>query len=349
MPQSISSSTMDNFPITEAQIVGLFLESVFWGFYLITFILCLRSLLFGSNWQLKRLSEINWAMLLVALAMCSFATLDVALGLMHNIEAFVLYTGPGGALEEFSNISDWVNIMKTVDVVLQTMLGDGMLIYRCWVVYGKSWRVVAFSILLWCGGAACTVITIRIEADLHSNVLITSSSLQPVTIAFWVLTIVQNMLTTGLLIFRIYKVDRQNARFAYHSTSSANQGPTRLGRVTRILLESGLMYTVVALITFVTFITDSNSAYGTSDVEVQVVGIAFNLIIIRADGRAEEERTTKSGGSTLRLQGLRRPMTSDPMDGVRVTVVNREFTDRDDKVDGIGKSSQIFDHTVSKV
>lgn len=103
---------MDKFPITEAQIVGLFLESVFWGFYIITFVLCLRSLLFEATWELKRPSKLNWPMLLVTLAMCIFATLDVAIGLMHNIEAFVLYTGPGGALEEFSNISDWVNIIK---------------------------------------------------------------------------------------------------------------------------------------------------------------------------------------------------------------------------------------------
>jgi hypothetical protein len=103
---------MDEFPITEAQIVALFLESVFWGFYLVTFVPCLHLLLFKSSWELKRLSEINWPMLLVALGMCVFATLDVAIGLMHNIQAFVLYSGVGGALEEFSNISDWVNVVK---------------------------------------------------------------------------------------------------------------------------------------------------------------------------------------------------------------------------------------------
>jgi hypothetical protein len=51
-------------------------------------------------------------MLVVIFAMCSFATLDVAVGLLHNIQAFVLYKGSGGAAEEFSNISDWVNITK---------------------------------------------------------------------------------------------------------------------------------------------------------------------------------------------------------------------------------------------
>ncbi|KAF7326529.1 hypothetical protein MVEN_02611000 [Mycena venus] len=238
---------------------------------------------------------------------------------MHNIEAFALYNGAGGAQEELLNISDWVNVVKTVDVILQTLLGDGMLIYRCWIVYEKSWRIIVFSLLLWLGTAACTAVGLRIGATLHSHALITSGSLQPAIISFWVLTITQNFVTTGLLISRIYRIDRQNTRFAYYSASSANKGPTRLQRAIRIILESGLMYTVTALVTFITFISGSNSAYGTSDVEVQVVGIAFNLIIIRADKRAQPE---KMASTTMPLEVLRRPMVSDSMDAVSVTVMS---------------------------
>ncbi|KAF7353728.1 hypothetical protein MVEN_01058000 [Mycena venus] len=316
---------MEDFPITEAQIVGLFLESVFWGIYLITFFLCLRSLLFNSNYDRKRLSELNWPMLAVCLCMCAFATIDVAIGLLHNIQAFVLYQGPGGAAEEFSNISDWVNIIKTVDVVMQTTLGDAMLIYRCWIIYGKSWRIVAFSILMWLGGAACTAMIIHVEATLHSKALITSSTLHPLVLSFWVLTIAQNILTTGLIVLRIWRVDRQNAPFAYHSnSSSAKHQQSRLREVMRIIIESGLMYTTIALLTFITDMVNSNSTYGVSDVEVQVVGITFNLIIIRADRRAADEEASKVGSTTVPLHILRRPTTSTK-DGIHVAVTS-EFT-----------------------
>ncbi|KAJ7983269.1 hypothetical protein DFH06DRAFT_1081455 [Mycena polygramma] len=334
---------MEQFPITEAQIVALFLESVFWGIYSITFVLCLRSLLFKSSWEPKRLTELNWPMLLVALGMCTFATLDVAIGLMHNIQAFALYDGPGGASEKFSDISNWVNVVKTVDVVIQTLLGDGMLVYRCWVVHSKSWVVVAASIVLWLGTAVCTVMNIQIEASLHSHALITSSSLQPVIISFWCLTISQNLLTTGLLVYRIYTIDKENSRFAYHSNSSGNKAPSRLRRVMRIILESGLMYTVTAIVTFITFISGSNSAYATSDVQVQIVGIAFNLIIIRADADRHAEGTSRSGGTIMPLQALRRQMAADAADGVRVTVVNDEFRDEGNRI----KSGQFMDSTVS--
>ncbi|KAJ7036754.1 hypothetical protein C8F04DRAFT_1394021 [Mycena alexandri] len=313
---------MEDFPITEAQIVASFMESVFWGIYLITFFLCMRVLVFRPDFGLKRLSELNWPMLLVALAMCSFATLDVAVGLMHNIQAFVLYRGAKGAVGVFSDISNWVNVVKTVDVVMQTTLGDGLLIYRCWVVYGRSWRIVAFPILLWIGGAVCTVTNIVLEARLHSDALVTSKSLRPVIISFWVLTIVLNILTTGMLVFRIWKVDRESARFAYRTASSSGitTRPSRLKQAMRIIVESGLLYTTVALITFITYITNSNSAYATSDVEVQIVGIAFNLIIIRADNRAAEEQAMLNVSNHYPLHVVRGGMAPVVVDGVHVTV-----------------------------
>ncbi|KAJ7844902.1 hypothetical protein B0H14DRAFT_3868192 [Mycena olivaceomarginata] len=317
---------VENFPITEAQIVGLFLESVFWGIYLVTFFLSLRSLLFSKNFDRRRLSDLNWPMLVVIFAMCSFATLDVAVGLLHNIQAFVLYKGSGGAAEEFSNISDWVNITKAVNVLGQTTLGDGMLIFRCWKVYSKSWRVVAFSILLYLGGTACAVMILRVEATLHSHTLITSNSLNPLILSFWVLTIVQNIITTGLLVFRIWRVDRENTRFAYNASQG---GQSRLHQVMRIVIESGLMYTTIAFLTFITQITNSNSTYGVSDVEVQVVGITFNLIIIRAHNRATEGQPTV-GNNSVPLHMLRRPTTSQAKEGVHVTVT-RDF-DNDGKV-----------------
>lgn len=100
------------FTIDKAQIVGLFVQSVFYGVYLVSFAFCLRCLLWGDESKFKSRSSIHWPMVVVTLLFMMFLTFDLSLGLMHNIKAFVLYTGPGGALAEFSNISDWINVMK---------------------------------------------------------------------------------------------------------------------------------------------------------------------------------------------------------------------------------------------
>ncbi len=52
----------------------------------------------------------------------------VAFGLQHNLQAFVFYKGPGGAAEEFSKVTNWVTVMKSVDYDVLTIIGDGILV-----------------------------------------------------------------------------------------------------------------------------------------------------------------------------------------------------------------------------
>ena len=100
---------MPSFPVTEAQIVALFMECIVYGIYLVTLWITARALFFDALGERKK---VNWPMVAVMSLMAVFATLDVALGLKHNLDAFIFYTGPGGPQEEFENISYWVNVMK---------------------------------------------------------------------------------------------------------------------------------------------------------------------------------------------------------------------------------------------
>ena len=100
---------MSKFPVDEAQLVALFMESVTYGIYLVTLGICAH-VLFWDRQGLRQ--RINWSMVTVVTLMAVFSTLDVALGLRHNLDAFIFYTGPGGPDGEFDNISNWVNVMK---------------------------------------------------------------------------------------------------------------------------------------------------------------------------------------------------------------------------------------------
>lgn len=48
----------------------------------------------------------------IAVALFLVGTLDVSFNLYHNIIAFCLYTGPGGAEGEFERLSNWVNVLR---------------------------------------------------------------------------------------------------------------------------------------------------------------------------------------------------------------------------------------------
>ncbi|KAF9477033.1 hypothetical protein BDN70DRAFT_881672 [Pholiota conissans] len=283
---------MAPFPITEAELTGSFSESVLWGFHIITLGFCMRALLRYKN-QWKRSRDVNWPMVATSLALFAVATFDVLTGFYHTLLAFVFFQGEGGAAAEYTNISGWINIARTVTVVVQTIIGDAVLIYRCWVVYQRSFVVIAVSFLLWLALTASGVWIIFLEATLKSRVLISAKQLTPAITLFWAVTITLNIITTGLLVYRIWKVDSSGRKYLM-SNGTGKSGSGRLRSVMRIIIESGLMYSAIALITFVCVIVGNNAVYVTSDMEVQIVGIAFNLILVRT-----ANFYSKSDGTTI--------------------------------------------------
>jgi len=106
-------------------LVMRFLTHCLVGMFLITFFHCLRVLVWEDG-HIRSWRRLHWKMLIASLLMFTFASLDVAFGLRHNIEAFVYFQD--GAIEDFERLSNWVNVMKMVDYVGQTFVGDAILV-----------------------------------------------------------------------------------------------------------------------------------------------------------------------------------------------------------------------------
>ncbi|KDR66675.1 hypothetical protein GALMADRAFT_147729 [Galerina marginata CBS 339.88] len=303
----------NSFSISEAQLVSSWVTTIFWSFFLITFVKCLRALLL-DEWRtdFQPRSAINWSMVAVSVSFFVFGTLDVVLGFYHNIKAFILYTGPGGSDGEFTKLSDWVNVMKGVNLLMQTLIGDGVLIYRLWVVYSRSWKVIALPILLWLSTGALAGRILFGEITTATGT-VRNSNIKEFTIPLWICTIVLNITATSFLVYRIIRVDRENSQNGVLSFGSnvspphARKKRSRLQRIIFIIVESGLMYTFITFITVI--VSNSNARYITSDVEVQVVGIAFNLIIIRVADRGASDKSLYTTGLEFGTQSTaRRPM-----------------------------------------
>ena len=96
------------------------------GLYLVTFGMCMYIMLVKSRSRNRQ----RVIFIVVAVLLGIVATLDVALLLRHVLDAFIWYTGPGGPNGEFSDISYWVNAMKSANYVIQTSIGDAVLVRR---------------------------------------------------------------------------------------------------------------------------------------------------------------------------------------------------------------------------
>lgn len=102
---------MSSFPINLAQLVAFFMESVTWGIQIVTFTQCVWALFeAGKNEGGRR--RVNMTLLTWAVALFVWGTLDISFAAYRNITAFVYYTGPGGSIEIFSQISDYVTVLR---------------------------------------------------------------------------------------------------------------------------------------------------------------------------------------------------------------------------------------------
>ncbi|KAJ3768338.1 hypothetical protein FB446DRAFT_792376 [Lentinula raphanica] len=314
------------FPIDTAQIVGLFMESVTYGIFFTTFLMCLHGLLYSPThrFHLKPYFKINYRMLLAALLMFTFASLDVAFGLRHNINAFVTMNGDGNGVENaekvFGDVGNWLNVMKFVDYVAQTFVGDIILIYRCYLVWDRTWYIILPSVLL------CLAETAVIEASPESGGSLNSSTISPFITSMLSITLATTILTTSLIVFRLWNVQSQSQTFLQfqqdrkldigHSIYSGRHGHggTRTGsqriisrdwnedplaRAMKVMVESGLLYTTSLVVLFAVYMTSSNAELGVSDSVVQIIGITFNMIIIRTSHVSTRTQSTAPGHTTI--------------------------------------------------
>ncbi|KAK7046819.1 hypothetical protein R3P38DRAFT_2875982 [Favolaschia claudopus] len=349
------------FPITEAQLTGNYFETLTYGMYLVTCCFCARSLFWiptahGGDDRLRRSSEIRWLLVSVFCFIFAVNTFDDVIGLLHNLRAFVFFKGGGGAQEELTNIHDWINIARSFAQTANMIVGDFVLIYRCFIVYGRRWRVITPSFILYLTGIAMAIKLMHVEIT-TSNAAITLNSnvIEPWWCAFFAITAAQNVLTTALLVWRIWRVEHRAARFrGGRSASFTVSHQPRLSKVIRVVAESGLAYSTLVFMTFVVSVCNSNALYPLSDATLQATGITFNVIIIRSTVRRDEQFTTfdntERGGTTTALSSensgvVRRglqfvggPHESKTVDNVDINVTIKTTSDRLDLPVGDGES-----------
>ncbi|KAG7442942.1 uncharacterized protein BT62DRAFT_904813 [Guyanagaster necrorhizus] len=321
----------------EASIIALFVESACWGIFLVTFGLCLRALLW-TNTGFKPFSQIDRPMVAICIAMPIFATVNLALNILRAVES----VRASGISDQFTNLGSATETVKFICVNVQTLIADAMLTYRVWVIYSKSWAAAIVPAFLWLGVLVAAILNIIVLHSIHSEALTAAKSLRPIVTSFWSISIALNIIATMLIVIRIYRVDRSNAEFSIVSRSTArSRRYSRLQQIMRIIIESGALYTSVAITTCATYVSGSQGVYVTSAIEMQTVGIAFNLIIIRVSQAGRNAYTTKTStqSHSIPLHFTRRP----PKDSEAIEVsVDHQVEDDSDppKLESTVTSSQ---------
>ncbi|KAF9642559.1 hypothetical protein BDM02DRAFT_2050570 [Thelephora ganbajun] len=288
---------MGNLPLDKAYLTAIWLETLFYG---INFTLCWIC----GYVLIKKKKKIPWIMLAVVIFQWMLSTVHVSLGFTRLIYGFIYYrNGDGGPAAYFSNISIPGNVAKVFIHTLNTAVGDGVVVWRilsrCYLVWGKSWKVVIPPLTLLCGfivsGIGQTYHFARGQ-DIHSAFQHTLTLWNGLVFSFSLAT---NITATSLIALRVWYV------FRMISGVTRNLGTAK---ILVLVIESGMIYSAALIIEIACYFAGSNAFYILYDPIAQLTSIVPTMILLLVgfrqtsnDIRTRANATTKprTGASTL--------------------------------------------------
>ncbi|KAJ6559624.1 hypothetical protein B0H19DRAFT_1069366 [Mycena capillaripes] len=310
----------------EYLLLALFLESIFWGINAVTLGFCLEALLRTQN-RWKRGAEISKPMLFFAVLMGCVSSFDTGTSFVLGLRTLAFHDGFRGSNLPVEDSSGWLGVMGTVDVIVQTVLGDCMLIYRCWIVYGRSWLAILVPVILSVAGFVCIGFTIFLEVTLPATSYL-AGPYKP------------------LILLRIWRIDRQSADLQLSRKSTSSAAPSSYQTARRIVIDSGLMHTTVATATAIVYICGSNGYAALTGIDVQMIAISFNLILIRVHRKRAAALRPRSDlerrpASTLRFGVLHRtsPTADTALGDLESNHNTRSFAVNSDSILDVSTSS----------
>ncbi|KAF9473813.1 hypothetical protein BDN70DRAFT_997441 [Pholiota conissans] len=267
---------MDNVP-PEKEIIIAFTGALSYGIYVLTLCYCLRWLLFSDEgWTARR--NRKWSMVIISIAIFVLVTAYLAVGLyrntktIHDIINNIPANNPDGKIP-------WTSTVICVLANLTALLADIVLMYRCWIVYGMRNRILIFPIIMWIAGFICTILQGYwqiIHSNLNHKWNIVNMTIGPgmILIPFWGTTLLLNIYCMSMLMYRIWDATKE---------SRGSSNIKILQFTLRILAESGFLYFSTTVTHFIVWFTPNNMAIRiASEINIPTIGIAFNLILIRA-------------------------------------------------------------------
>ncbi|KAG2104364.1 uncharacterized protein F5147DRAFT_638384 [Suillus discolor] len=276
-------------PLDTTAIFSTMMQGILYGFSVLMFI--------GTMWALtykRRMDEIHRPNVVVACMLLILSTAHMIVDFIRAEQGLVTYrnTFPGGPEAFFADVAQITFLIKSILYTSQTMLGDGIVIYRCYVVWQSVWIIIVPS-LLWFGmavggfGAAYSFS----KATSDAGDIFAKSTGRWIMI-FYAMTLASNLSASGFLAYRIWRMERDVS--ALRATKSSSMMP-----IVRVLADSAILYSVTLLSALVCFAEANNGIYVVLDMIMPIISITFYMIIIRIAMR----KTTSSHSylSTIRI------------------------------------------------
>jgi len=251
----------------------------------------------------RREAKVNNALIAVIFAMFCVATINLGSDIHRLLAAFINPQLPADLY--LQTIYDPAYIVEAAASAIQILIGDGFLLYRLYLVWGKNRFIILPLVLSYIGCAIAGF------GGLH--ILITSTGETPVFIAllrrwilaFCILTLITNTTCTCLIAGRIL--------WAYRKTSFLGRvGGRSLVTPAVLIVESGAIYPIALATQLGLYISGSFAYLVVYNSMPTIIAIAFSLLIVRLGLGLSASGTDRSQKSMARGQTLTSSLLNIP-------------------------------------
>lgn len=250
-------------------LAGVFSGAVLFGTYMILMVTAVYLLA-------KREKSVNSiSMMVLTLVMfgvsATYFTLDILLvseGILH----------PQKHPETVIDLWGWATTAQIVCQGINSVLGDAIVIWRAWIVWGRQISVVIAPLVLLFGVAFSSFGMAVAQSRVHVDPSYLTA-FRKFMIALPSLTLATNVSATALILWRVctlhlsvQKVEQQGA--------TVTDGTVRLRQLFKILIESGGLYCLTWLLLLCFILTESPASHVFLSIIGQLTGIYPTLIIV---------------------------------------------------------------------
>jgi len=261
---------MAEIPLDKAYLSAIWLETLFYGMNFVLFFACLAVLTIK-----RRTPKINLTLVAVAIAMFTFSSAHVGLGFDRLIEGFITRRNePGGPAAFFSDVSIPGNVVKVGIHTVNSIIGDSVVVWRCYLVWGRRWKMCILPILLLVGSTVCGFA----QTVYFARAKTTHSAFAPV-LQIWngslfSLSLATNVTVTSLISLRAWYLLRDGR-------DMANTRP-KSWRILLVVIESGMIYSAALICEITLYFLASNAFYIIYDPIAQLTAITPTMILVLA-------------------------------------------------------------------
>ncbi|KAF6751010.1 hypothetical protein DFP72DRAFT_909025 [Ephemerocybe angulata] len=262
-------------------LAAAWLETLFYGFYACLFTFAMRIMITRrASSEKSTVRKIFFGSIILMFVTATVHECE-CLTTYRLLRAFGFMLSPTGVPVGYLRMDTyWDNYAYSVMNGIMTWVADALVIYRCYVIWGSNVYVIILPTLL-----SLAAMAVNLTLYIWWGHQWTSyEGVEPFVNLAYPLPFAQNVLTTGLIAWKIIRQHRRS------QSSGLVSVPTNMSLLTvaRIIVESAMLYTIMLLMMIIFYFDGHPIQYTIRGALIPSIGIVFLLIAIRVDAARDQ-------------------------------------------------------------